>query len=268
MRTLNGRRGLFVAAAIALLAAVAFAGIATAGEGPVKVKVGEIEFTADGGFKPTTLSKTKLTPIAFEAAGTIKSISSDPTKQHPPALKEVLVEADKNTAVTTKGYPSCKSGQLQSQDSSHAEDICRDAIIGKGTTSVEIAFPESKVVPVSSKLLVFNGGESGGVVTYYIHAYITVPVPAAIVTTVKIKKIHNGRYGLLATATIPKIAGGSGSVTSFSLKIDKKFTYKGKKVSVISAKCPDGKLQAHATAVFADGTRASTEIIRSCTGKG
>ena len=74
------------------------------------------------------------------------------------------------------------------------------------------------------------------------------PVPAAIVTTVKIKKIHNGRYGLKSVATIPKIAGGSGSVTSFSLKIDKKFTYKGKKVSVLSAKCPDGKLQAHGDA--------------------
>ena len=59
-----------------------------------------------------------------------------------------------------------------------------------------------------------------------------------------------------------------GSVTSFSLKIDKKFTYKGKKVSVLSAKCPDGKLQAHVTAKFVDGTRASADVIRTCTGKG
>jgi hypothetical protein len=263
MRTLNGRRSLLVAAALAVSVAVAVAGIASAGNAPVKVKVGNLEFIANGGFKPQALSKTKLTPIAFEASGQIKTLDGT----HPPALKEVLVEADKNTAVTTKGYPKCKSGQLQSQDSAHAEAICKDAIIGKGTTNVEIAFPESKVVPVSSKLLVFNGGEAGGVVTYYIHAYITVPVPAAIVTTVKIKKIHHGRYGLLATATVPKIAGGSGSVTSFSLKIDKKFQYKGKTVSVLSAKCPDGKLQAHATAIFADGTRASAEVIRTCTGK-
>ena len=104
-------------------------------------------------------------------------------------------------------------------------------------------------------------------ITFYIHAYITVPTPAAIVTTVKIKKIHKGRYGLESIASIPKIAGGSGSVTSFSLKIDKQYTYKGKKVSVLSAKCPDGKLQAHATAKFSDGTSASAEIIRTCTSK-
>ena len=263
MRTLNGRRGLLAAVGLAVLVAATAAGIASAGNAPVTVKVGNLEFTANGGFSPSTLSKTQLTPIAFTAEGKIKTLDGT----HPPALKEVLVEADKNSAVTTKGYPTCKSGQLQSQDTAHAEAICKDAIIGKGTTNVEIAFPESKVVPVSSKLLVFNGGESGGVVTYYIHAYITVPVPAAIVTTVKIKKIHKGRYGLESIASVPKIAGGSGSVTSFNLKVDKKYTYKGKKVSVLTAKCPDGKLQAHATAVFSDGTRASTEFIRTCTGK-
>ncbi|HEV7562308.1 MAG TPA: hypothetical protein VGO24_02290 [Solirubrobacterales bacterium] len=227
------------------------------------VKVGNIEFFADGGFSPKTMSKTQLTPIAFEAEGTIKTLDGT----HPPALKEVVLEADKNTAVNVKGYPTCKSGQLQSQDTAHAEAICKSAIIGKGTTKVEIAFPESKVVPVSSKLLVFNGGEAGGVTTFFIHAYITVPVPAAIVTTVKIKKVHHGRYGLETISTIPKIAGGSGSVTSFSLKIDKKFTYKGKKVSILSAKCPDGKLQAHAVGVFSDGTKAVTDFVRPCTGK-
>jgi hypothetical protein len=249
-------------ATLLLSATVGIAAVYAAGS-KEKVVVGNLEFSAGGGFAPKTLSKTALTPIALTAEGKIKALDGS----HPPALKEVLFEADKNSAVFVKGYPTCKSGQLQSQDSAHAESICKQALIGTGTTDVQIAFPESKVVPVSSKLLVFNGGESGGTTTFYIHAYITVPVPAAIVTTVKIKKIHNGRYGTLAVASIPKIAGGSGSVTSFSLKIDKKFTYKGKKVSVLSAKCPDGKLQAHATAIFADGTKASTEFLRPCTGK-
>lgn len=257
------RKYLKITIALGALLALTVAGIAS-GAGKEEVVVGNLKFSAGGSFSPKALPKNTLAPIALTAEGKISTLDGT----HPPALKEALVETDKNGAIQVKGFPTCKSGQLQSQDSSHAEAICKDALIGKGTTGVEIAFKESKVVPVSSKLLIFNGGESGGVVTYYIHAYITVPVPAAIVTTVKIKKIHHGRYGLLATATVPKIAGGAGSVTSFSLKIDKKFTYKGKKVSVISAKCPDGKLQAHATAVFADGTRASAEIIRSCTGKG
>lgn len=258
------RKYLTMTMALGVLVALTVAGLASAAGSTEEVTVGNLKFKAGGSFSPKALSKTQQTPIALTAEGKISTVNGE----HPPALKEALVETDKNGQIQVKGFPTCKSGQLQSQDTSHAEAICKDAIIGKGTTNIEIAFPESKVVPVSSKLLVFNGGEAGGVVTLYIHAYITVPVPAAVVTTLKIKKIHHGRYGLLTTATIPKIAGGSGSVTAFSLKIDKKYTYKGKKVSVLTAKCPDGKLQAHATAVFADGTRASTEFVRPCTGKG
>jgi hypothetical protein len=253
------------AAAVALGVFVAVVVAATAGaEPPVKVEAGNLIITANGGLTPKAISKTKLTPVAFNASGKVET--KDGT--HPPAASEIIVEGDKNVAVDTTGYPVCKSGQLQAQDTAHAEAICKSALIGSGTTGIEIAFPESKPIPVNSKLLVFNGGTQGGVTTFFIHAYITVPTPAAVVTTVKIKKIHHGRFGLEAIATIPKIAGGSGSVTSFSLKIDKKYTYKGKKMSVISAKCTDGKIQANVISKFADGTKAEAEIIRTCTPKG
>ena len=71
-------------------------------------------------------------------------------------------------------------------------------------------------------MLAFNGGVSGGKTTLFIHAYLSNPIAAAIVTTVKVSKIHNGRYGLKSVAAIPKIAGGSGSVTNFNLTINKK----------------------------------------------
>jgi hypothetical protein len=235
------------------LVAVAFAG---GGEKPVVVRAGNLELTFNGGFTPTVVSKTKPTPIKLNVSGKIATLNGE----HPPALKEFLLETDKNGAVNVKGLPTCKASQLQSQDTVHAEAICRPAIIGTGTTDVQIAFPEQSPIPANSKLVVFNGGESGGVITFYIHAYITVPTPAAIVTTVKIKKIHKGRFGTESIASIPKIAGGAGSVTSFSLAITKK--------GVLTLKCPDGKIQAHGTAVFSDGTRASAEVIRTCTGKG
>ncbi|HVQ58609.1 MAG TPA: hypothetical protein VMS60_06840 [Solirubrobacterales bacterium] len=257
------RKYLITTLALGALIALTVASFATA-EKPVKVRAGNLELTFNGGFTPKALPKNKLAPIALSVSGDIKTVDGS----HPPALKEFLVETDKNGSVTTVGYPTCKSGQLQSQDTSHAEAICKDAIIGKGKTEVEIAFPEQAPIPVPSDLIAFNGGTKGGVTTFFIHAYITVPTPAAIVTTVKIKKINKGRYGLLSVASVPKIAGGSGSVKKFSLTINKKYSYKGKQMSVLSAKCPDGKLQAHGTAVFSDGTKASAEVIRTCTGKG
>ena len=248
------RKYLMLTMALGALIAVSVAGLATGANKPVTVEAGNLVFTFNGGFNPSKLPKKKLVPITLTASGKIATKDGS----HPPALKQVLLETDKNGAVNVQGVPVCKSGQLQSRDTKGAEKACKKAIIGAGTTNVQIAFPEQKPIPVSSKLLVFNGGKSGGTTTLFIHAYITVPTPAAIVTTVKIKKIKNGRYGLKSVATIPKIAGGSGSVTSFSLSVGKQ--------KVLLAKCPDGKLQAHATSVFADGTKASATIVRPCTG--
>jgi len=261
----RGRRPLAVLAVAATALAVLVAGgTALAGNKPVTVEAGNLMFTFNGGFSPTALPKSKPAPITLTASG--KIATKDGT--HPPALTEAVVETDKNGAVNVKGLPVCKSGQLQSRDTNAAKKACPKAIIGSGSTTVEVQFPESKPIPVNSALTVFNGGQRGGTTTFYIHAFFTAPISGAIVTTVKIKKIHNGRYGLKSIATIPKIANGSGSVKSFNLKIGKTFTYKGKKVSVLSAKCTDGKLQAHATSVFADGTKASAGIVRTCQSKG
>jgi hypothetical protein len=248
------RKYLVLTMALGALIALTVAGIATA-EKPVKVRAGNLDLTFNGGFTPKVLSKTKLTPISLNVSGKLRTVDGT----HPPALQEFNVETDKNGAIEVKGLPKCTAAKLQSQDTKHAEDICRTAIIGSGQAKAEIQFPEQAPIPATTKIIAFNGGFSGGTTTLYIHAYLTVPTPAAIVTTVKVKKIHNGRFGLKAVSTIPKIAGGSGSVTDFNLTINKK--------GVLLAKCPDGKLQARGEAKFSDGTVAKAEVVRTCTGK-
>jgi len=249
------RRHLSIAAVLTAALAVTVAGIAAA-EKPVKVRAGNLELTFNGGFKPKALSKTKPTPIKFNISGQIRTLDGT----HPPALKEFVLEADKNAGINVKGLPTCTSSKLQSQDSSHAKAICKSSIIGTGTAKAQIQFPEQNPIPVNSPLYLFNGGFRGGTTTLFLHAYITVPTPAAIVTTIKVKKFKKGRYGLKSVASIPKIAGGSGSVTSFNLNITKR--------GVLTAKCTDGKLQASGTAKFSDGTRASATVVRPCTPKG
>jgi hypothetical protein len=253
--------------AVALCAAVALTAVgmaSAAGEGPVTVQVGNLVFTADGGFTPKALSKKTLEPIALQVEGKIGTTDGS----HPPALKEVVIEGDKNAVVNSKGIPTCSSGQLQSRDTKAAEAACRPAIIGTGKTTVEVEFPEQKPIPVNSKLLLINGGSSGGTTTWYVHAYFNAPITGAIVTTVKIKNKPHGRYGTLSVASIPKIAGGAGSVTSFQLTVKKDVKVGSKTFHPIMAKCTDGKLQVHGEAVFADGTKAAAEVIRGCTPKG
>ena len=123
------RKYLMLTMALAALIAVSVAGIATGANKPVTVEAGNLVFTFNGGFSPSKLPKKKLAPITLTASGKIST--KDGT--HPPALKETIVETDKNGAINVKGIPVCKSGQLQSRDTKAAEKACKKAIIGTGT---------------------------------------------------------------------------------------------------------------------------------------
>jgi hypothetical protein len=261
------RKHVLMILALGALIAVSAVGIATAagGETPVTVRVGELELTANGGFSPTALSKTKQTPIALKASGEVKEANGS----HPPAVREIIVEADKNGEVHTKGIPTCTSGKLQATDTAAALKACKSALIGEGKTTAQVAFAEQKPINVPTSLQLFNGGEKGGKITWYAHAYFSNPISGAIVTTITITKHKHGRFGTLAVAKIPQITGGSGSITSFNLEIFKSVKgTNGKSINPISAKCTDGKLKVHVTGKFEDGTKAETEIIRPCTPKG
>jgi hypothetical protein len=256
------RKHVLIVLALGALVAVSAVGIATAagGEGPVTVKVGNLELTANGGFTPKALSKKSQTPIELSAEGSVKEADGS----HPPAAREIIIEGDKNAEVHVKGIPTCKSGQLQATDTATALKNCKAALIGEGTTTAQVAFAEQKPINVPSKLLLFNGGEKGGKITWYVHAYFSNPISGAIVSTVTIQKKKNGRFGTYTLTKVPQITGGSGSIISFKLKIKKKVAG----VNPISAKCTDGKLKVHVEAKFEDGTKAQTEIVRACTPKG
>jgi hypothetical protein len=266
LRRRPGTTTTLAGALVALIALVAAASaLAGGGEGPVTVKVGNLELTANGGFTPKALSASKQTPIELKAEGSVKE--ADGT--HPPAAREVIIEGDKDAEVHVKGIPICKSGQLQATTSTAALAACKAALIGEGTTTAQVAFSEQKPIEVPSKLLLFNGGEKGGKITWFVHAYFSQPISGAIVTTVTITKHPNGPFGTLSVAKIPQITGGSGSITAFALKIFKSVKVPGgKSVNPISAKCVGGKLKVHVQAKFEDGTKAETEIVRACTAKG
>jgi len=257
------RKRLIWTLAIGAALAVAFAGIATA-EKPTIVQVGNLKITLNGGFSPKQLPKSTLAPIDLNFNGKIQAVDGS----HPPALREVIVETDKNGTINAKGLAVCTAAKLNSRDTKAAEKACPDAIVGEGKTDVEIAFPEQAPIVAHSKLIAFNGGVKGGKTTIFIHAFLTVPVPAAVVTTVTVSKVHNGRFGTKSIAKVPVIAGGSGSPIFFELDINRKFTYKGKKQSYLLAKCPDGHLNAKATSIFSDGSKLTGSFVRSCTPKG
>jgi hypothetical protein len=260
------RRYAWLLLAMGVLSAVVLVGVAGAagGEGPVTVKVGELEVTSEVSFSPKAASATKQTPLTINAGGEVAEADGS----HPPAARELFIEADKNGEIHTKGIPVCKSAQLQATETTAALKACGPALIGEGTVTAQVAFIEQQPIDVKSKLLLFNGGEKGGKTTWFAHAYFSQPVSGAIVTTITITKIHKGPYGTLAVVKIPQITGGNGSAISFELEIFKYVKVGGKQINPISGRCADGKVKFHVEAKFEDETKAETGVVRSCTAKG
>jgi len=261
-------------AAIALSALLALGGAAIATAASTTVRAGNLVLTFGSNVSPKKLPRKKLAPVALQVSGKIKTSAG----VHPPALREAVIDIDKNGTVNTRGVPACRRGQLEARDTRAAKRVCGRAIVGSGKVDVEIAFPEQRPIMVHSPLTLFNGGTRGGKTTLFIHSFITVPTPAAIVTTVTIKKVRKGRFGYHTIAKVPVIAGGSGSALDFRFKIKRNFRYKGKKSSYIEAKCPDGHFSAKVLkALFKNEARtpgvASRTVLKSslvvpCTPKG
>jgi hypothetical protein len=232
---IDGRKKqLILVLALAAAMALGVAGVARALKLiTTTVRAGNLSVTFGGGIHQRTLPKHKFEAFKHTILGTIKT--TDGT--HPSAFRELVLEVDKDVKLNTKGYPVCRAGQLEARDTKSAKRVCGKTIVGEGEATGEVAFPEQAPIRVPSPLLVFNGGESGGKVTLLVHAFITVPAPAAIVTTVTIQRKGTGLH---AIARIPVIAGGSGSALSFKFTLGKIYRYKHEKVGYFNARCPDG----------------------------
>lgn len=252
--------GAAFAAALGVLAAFVPTGFAGAEGSSIIPLPLPIEWAFNTDFSPRALSKTTPTPIALKLSGQVKT--ADGT--HPPALREVILETDRNGAIDVKGLPVCRLRPPEDSGTDWVREVCKNTIIGRGTMDIEVAFPESSPLLLKSPLTVFNRGVKQGVTTLLVHVFLKNPVSAAVVTVVKIKKTHKGRFGTKAIFSLPVIAGGSGSVTSFSATLYKRFSYKGKRVSLLTLKCPDGKVRTRAEAIFSDGAQTHAEVSRPC----
>lgn len=259
----NHRRAAISVAALGVLAAFVLTGLAGAKSSMI-IPFETIEWTFNFGFSPLALSKTKPTPVALNLSGQLKT--ADGT--HPPALQELILENDKNGAIDVKGLPVCRPRPPEESGAEWVNEVCKNAIVGRGTMNVNVAFPEQSPISMRSALTIFNGGSKQGVTTLFAHAFLKNPVSAAVVSRVEIKRIHKGRFGTKATISFPVIAGGNGSVTAFDTTLYKRFSYQGKRASLVTLECPDGRIQARAEAIFSDGTNAGTQVLRPCIAKG
>ena len=250
------KRRKLVVVALAALAILVIGGSAEA----IKLRAGNIIVYAEGGFSPTKLPRFENAPITIRGSVKIDTVNGE----LPPILETIVVEYDRHGALDTTGLPVCRPGQLEATTVEQARKSCKGAIVGEGSGSAIVQFPEQAPIPASSPITIFNGPKKGGNATVLAHAHLKNPVVTTFIVPVVIEKINKGVYGYRTEARIPKIAGGAGVPIKGELKVGKQWTYKGKRHSYISARCENGRLQARGQATFKDGTKLSGTFLRPC----
>jgi hypothetical protein len=228
------------------------------------VRAGNLVFGDNGGLSPEKLPRHGYAPATARIIGKVGTVDGT----HPPALSHLEADIDKTIRVDAVGLPTCQPNQLQARSTVDAKRACGDAIVGSGSAEVEVAFPEQAPFSSTGPLVLFNAGVSGKTTKVLLHAYVDVPAPTAIVVPATVTRIDKGRFGLHLESTIPRIAGGAGSATKFELKIGRRFTYRGKKRSFLSASCPTGSWMTKGRVQFDDGTEAAVAHLFSCTPEG
>jgi hypothetical protein len=252
-----------LAVALCALALLGGALVAVAAAKSIFVDIGTLKTTFSATVKPKVLPKSKRVPIAVDLSGRVQGRGA-----HIPAMRQVIIDIDKSVAVDSRGVPACTAGQLENQTTAGAEATCPAAVVGTGSATVEIAFPGAAPATAQSRLVAFNGGAAGGTTTILLHAYLSVPAPQAIVVPIVLAKLPKGSYGLRATATIPKIADGAGSLAALELSLRRQVTANGKKHGYLMAKCSDGNFVFEPEVEFEDGSGARGVLAFGCTPAG
>jgi hypothetical protein len=227
---------------------------------PTVVRVGNLVIKVDGGLTPTALPAHRLAPVTLNVKGEVGTADGS----QPPALKEVVLDSDRNAIINARGLPLCHLGPLQARTTAEAVKACPGAIVGRGTGTVRVAFPEQAPFNATGPITIFNGGVRGGVTTMFFHVYVDVPAPTAVVTTLKATKEHDGRFGLHSVASIPVIAGGSGSITRFEMTIGRSFAHAGRRQGFLEARCQGGHFSARARFRFRSGEPLTGTFTRPC----
>lgn len=236
-----------------------WAGIAAATEPGATVHSGNTEMTFGATFAPKALSRTTPTPIAVRIWGRAKALDG----RTPKAISELVFDADESTAVDLRGFPTCPGGRREIREANPLKG-CAGAIVGTGTAVLDFHFPETSPMLIKAQLTIYNGGPKAGATTLFARAYTATPITTALTIPIQLGNVQKGRSGGGAIVAGPKTAGENISLTSFAARIGKSFLRNGKKVSILTGKCPNDQAFSRFEARLADGTHIQSPPLRTC----
>lgn len=213
-----------------MAALLAFALVSSAAAQPVEE--GDVLIKVDANFSPHALPRQRLVPVDVSVDGAIGTTDGS----RPPVLERLRISLNRHGTLSTRGLATCRESLLQATSSRTAMERCGPALVGTGSFGAGVFSTGVAPVPVRGRILAFNGIR-GGQRLILLHLYGTLPVTATFVLALAISHPSQGQFGTVLSGRIPKLAGGTGSITSIRLKIGRRYAYRGQQRGYLSASC-------------------------------
>lgn len=259
-RALQGgfARALVALAALALLAGIG-AGLAR-GE---RTQERGLIVSLDGGLLHLKLPRDHPAPIGVLLKGGLQTADGSVL----PRVTRIQLRLPSQGVLSTRGLPTCPQQRLRDARSGEALAACRSALVGHGHLDAEVLLPNQAPFEIHARLLAFNGRVDGRPAVL-LHADAADPPTVAVLPFVV--RRGSGRFGTDLVADLPAALGPWPHFAHFEITISRRFRYRGRPRSYLSASCPTprnltaGFFSFASTYTLAGGREVAIRIPRTC----
>jgi hypothetical protein len=194
-----------------------------------------VRISFQGRISPSSLPRSVPAPVALHVAGTVGALGDE----SPAALERLTVQVNRHAHFSTHGLPSCPRRRLGGTSTGEALSACGEALLGSGHFTSHIEIPEQAPFPARGRVLAFNTTREDRPA---IAIHVFGRKPASITTVLGAAITRSGpassSLGPRLTIEMPKIGDDWGYVSSFDLTLHRRYRYRGRNLSVVTATCP------------------------------
>lgn len=261
------RQGLVFLLLVSLAAATVVASAWSGRASGERAQSGDLILSLGGRLAPLRLPRSHPAPVSVHLSGSLRTDDGSPL----PRMTTMEIGLPRQGTLDTRGLPVCPPRRLHSATTAGALDACRGALVGHGRLRADIILPDQAPLSIDTRLLAFNA-RVGGRRALVVHAFGE-GVPVAVVIPFLFER-RGGRLGTMLVARLPRALGPWPRLASFEMTLSRRFEYRGRRHSYLSASCPIPKALtagffslARAGFTIAGGGHIGTAITRGCRGR-
>jgi hypothetical protein len=248
----------------AVVALVLLGGLGTGLARGERTQHGNLIVSLDGGLSPLRLPREHPAPVAVRLDGGLQTADGSLL----PRVTRIEIGLPGQGVLTTRGLAVCPLRRLRNATPARALASCGPALVGSGDLRADVLLPNQSPFTIHADLLAFNGRIDGRRAVI-LHAFAASP-PTVVVLPFLIR-LRAGRFGTTLVAALPPSLGPWPHFAHFRMRLARRYTYRGRSRSYLSASCPIPRhftagffSFARATYTLAGGVKVSTSIPRSC----